>query len=135
MRTSLRIRAVRDGRDLLERDPVLRRIVEVIVREIDPDRIILFGSRARGDYKEGSDYDILVLKEGIGQRERGEIETKIRLALLDTVMPVVDVDVVVQSVERFRILQNVRFTVYHEVGQEGVVLYDKRGSEEVVDVR
>ena len=65
MRTSLRIRAVREGKDLLEKDPILRRIVEVIVREIDPERMILFGSRARGDHKEDSDYDILVLKEGV----------------------------------------------------------------------
>lgn len=27
------------------------------------DRIILFGSRARGDFKENSDWDILVVKE------------------------------------------------------------------------
>ncbi len=34
------------------KDPILKRIVEVIVKEIDPDKIILFSSRAMGDYKE-----------------------------------------------------------------------------------
>jgi len=43
-----RIGVVREGKDLLEKDPILRRIVEVIVKEIDPDMIILFGSRANG---------------------------------------------------------------------------------------
>jgi predicted nucleotidyltransferase len=30
---------------------------------IDPDRIILFGSRARGDGRPDSDFDLLVIKE------------------------------------------------------------------------
>jgi len=34
---------VGDGKELLEKDPILRRTVEVIVKETDPDRIILFG--------------------------------------------------------------------------------------------
>ena len=38
-------------------DEIVRRIVEVA----DPDKIILFGSRARGEAGEESDYDILVV--------------------------------------------------------------------------
>ena len=38
-------------------DEIVRRIVEVA----DPDKIILFGSRARGDARPDSDYDILVI--------------------------------------------------------------------------
>ena len=38
-------------------------IVERLVREYDPDRIILFGSRAAGTAREDSDIDLLVLKE------------------------------------------------------------------------
>ncbi len=53
-----------------KRAPILRRIVEVIVREIDSDRIVLFGSRARGNYTEGSDYGILVLEEDVGPEGR-----------------------------------------------------------------
>ena len=34
--------------ELLERDPTLREIVRRIVEGWHPDRIILFGSRARG---------------------------------------------------------------------------------------
>jgi len=34
-----------------------------IVEEADPDKIILFGSRAKGEAKKESDYDICVLKE------------------------------------------------------------------------
>jgi predicted nucleotidyltransferase len=40
-------------------EEIVRRIVEVA----DPDRIILFGSRARGDVHAQSDVDLLVVKD------------------------------------------------------------------------
>ncbi|MDI9583518.1 MAG: nucleotidyltransferase domain-containing protein [Acidobacteriota bacterium] len=44
-------------------DAVLDEIVRRIVEVADPDRIILFGSRARGDAREDSDYDVLVVAD------------------------------------------------------------------------
>ncbi|TWT45631.1 Nucleotidyltransferase domain protein [Phycisphaerae bacterium RAS1] len=41
----------------------LDEIVRRIVAAIDPDRIILFGSRARGTARADSDYDLLVVKD------------------------------------------------------------------------
>ena len=38
-------------------------VIERLVREYDPDRIILFGSRALGTATEDSDIDLLVVKE------------------------------------------------------------------------
>jgi len=40
-------------------DP-LEKAIEIIIRSVDPDKIILFGSRARGDHKKESYYDICV---------------------------------------------------------------------------
>ncbi len=126
MKASLRIRAVREGRDLLEKDPVLRRIVEVIVREIDPDRIILFGSRARGDYREDSDYDILVLKEGIRPEDRRPLQRRIMRALWrEDIYSLAAVDVIVQDVGRFNRLKNERYLVYYAISREGIVVYEK----------
>lgn len=42
-------------------DPALDRIVRLLQR-YEPERIILFGSRARGDADEHSDYDLIVIK-------------------------------------------------------------------------
>lgn len=47
----------------LEQDPVLREIVERLIGALNPERIYLFGSKARGDAGPDSDYDILVLVE------------------------------------------------------------------------
>jgi len=42
-------------------DPVLQLMVQRLVDAVHPDRIILFGSRARGDARPDSDYDLLVI--------------------------------------------------------------------------
>ncbi len=38
-------------------------VTQRIVKEIDPERLILFGSRARGDERPDSDVDLLVVME------------------------------------------------------------------------
>ena len=43
-------------------DDIIRRIVEVA----QPEKIILFGSAARGDMNRHSDVDLLIIKEGVG---------------------------------------------------------------------
>ena len=39
-------------------------VVEKIVKEIQPEKIILFGSYARGDFRQGSDLDLFIIKDG-----------------------------------------------------------------------
>lgn len=41
---------------------VLRQMVDIIVREADPEAIILFGSRARGEAGADSDVDLLIIE-------------------------------------------------------------------------
>ncbi len=46
---------------LEEDESVVGEVVDRLVRALRPERIYLFGSRARGDWTEDSDYDILVV--------------------------------------------------------------------------
>jgi predicted nucleotidyltransferase len=46
---------------VLDQDPVLAEIVRRLVAEFKPKWVFLFGSRARGEAGEGSDYDLLVI--------------------------------------------------------------------------
>src|SRR5262245_44687537 len=43
------------------RDPLLAEIVRRLQREFSPQRVYLFGSRARGDSGPDSDYDLMVV--------------------------------------------------------------------------
>lgn len=36
----------------------IQKLVDRIIRDIHPQKVILFGSRARGDHRENSDFDI-----------------------------------------------------------------------------
>jgi predicted nucleotidyltransferase len=47
--------------DVLEHDPALAEIVRRLVEALRPDRIYLFGSRARGEAGPDSDYDLMVI--------------------------------------------------------------------------
>jgi predicted nucleotidyltransferase len=53
-------------------DDLLLQMAQVIVQEVEPERIILFGSHARGEARPDSDVDLLVIEqEGFGkQRSR-----------------------------------------------------------------
>jgi len=98
----------------------LRHLVDLLAREVEPDRIILFGSRARGDHEEKSDYDICVLKTGVAHRRN--LAKQIYRLLYDFDTPV---DVIVETPERFEQLKDNRFMIYKEIAKHGQVIYER----------
>lgn len=73
-------------------DDVLPDLVRRIVAVAQPDRIILFGSAARGTTGPDSDLDVLVVKAGVSHRRR--LAQQIHRALFGLGVPV---DVVVMT--------------------------------------
>ena len=60
-------------------DELLDQMVQAIVEEVDPEQVILFGSRARGDAREDSDVDLVVVEaEPFGQ-DRSRYQEAVRL--------------------------------------------------------
>lgn len=98
----------------------LGEVVERIVQGIQPDRIILFGSQARGDYSGESDYDLCVIKAGVKHRRR--LAQQIYRLLYGTG---VAVDVIVETPESFDELKNDPFLIYREIVNDGKILYEK----------
>jgi predicted nucleotidyltransferase len=82
-------------------EPMIREIVQRIVEAVAPEKIILFGSAARGDMGPDSDIDLLVVKAGSRGRETARI---IRRNLIG-VAPGLPKDVIVvtpEDIERHR---------------------------------
>ncbi len=94
-----------DGYDIRTRTGrVKRRVLAEVVRRIveaaQPDKIILFGSAARGRLGPNSDLDLLVIKSGKFNRDR--LTTAVYRALRG-VRAAVDVVIVTpEEVERYR---------------------------------
>lgn len=98
----------------------LKEIIKRVVEEIDPNKIILFGSRAKGENKERSDYDICVLKGGV--KHRRKIAQKIYRKLFGIGA---SVDVIVETPEKFDELKNKWFLVYSKIAKFGRIVYEK----------
>ena len=60
-------------------DALLDRMVRAIVAEVDPEQVILFGSRARGDARADSDVDLIVVEAEPFGPERNRHREMVRL--------------------------------------------------------
>jgi len=98
----------------------IRLMVDRIVKRFDPDKIILFGSYARGNSGFDSDVDLLIVMPVSGSKRKTQVE--IRKALRD--VPVAK-DVIVSTPVEFAWRKNVVGTIEYPATREGRVLYDK----------
>ncbi|MCY3869909.1 MAG: nucleotidyltransferase domain-containing protein [Gemmatimonadetes bacterium] len=95
-------------------DNIVRRIVEVA----DPQRIILFGSAARGDMNRHSDFDLLIVKEGV---DTLDLMRQIRRNLYGVGAAVDAFVVTPQAVERYK---DSHALVIKPALREGKVVYE-----------
>jgi len=100
---------------------VLAEIVQSVVEAAQPDKIILFGSAARGEMGPNSDIDLLVIKSGkfnhwrllttIYRRLRGDLAA---------------VDVVLATPEDIELYGDSPYLVFYPALREGRVVYGAR---------
>jgi predicted nucleotidyltransferase len=93
-------------------------IVQRVVSGFDPDRIILFGSQARGDARPDSDVDILVVLPSCENRKAATVSIMKTLADL----PVAK-DIFVTTPEELNTRGRLASTVLYPAVHEGKVLY------------
>lgn len=97
---------------------ILDLLVQRVVEVVQPEKIILFGSAARGEMDRHSDVDLLIVKSGVHRRETARlIRAKLRGAGAA-------VDVVVVTPDDIRRYRDSHALVIKPALQEGRVVYE-----------
>ena len=105
-------------------EALLHQMVETIVREVSPERIILFGSRARGDARADSDVDLLVVETEpfSPQRSRRKEAARLYMALRGLA---ISKDILLYSRDEFERWKNSLNHVVGRAHREGRVLHGR----------
>src|SRR3989441_4085793 len=99
----------------------LHRMVEILIREYEPEKLILFGSAAQGELHEWSDLDLVVIKR-TDKPLLERIEEVLRL-----VRPKVGLDVLVYTPEEMEgLVADRRVFVLDEILYKEAGAYERR---------
>ncbi|MEW6718177.1 MAG: nucleotidyltransferase domain-containing protein [Chloroflexota bacterium] len=110
---------------LASRDTINDKLASVILRVIkvaQPERIILFGSAARGELGPNSDFDLLVVKSGVHRRHLAQ---KIYQNMIGIAYPVDIIVVTPEDIERYR---HAAGLVLEPALREGIVVYEREAT-------
>ena len=109
----------------MSREEILRLIKDIIFEVakkygVEIDRVILFGSRARGDFREDSDWDILVItKNKLDKTTKLSFISKVIESLLDYD---IDSEIIVVSSKYYNRFKHVYGDISGIATFEGVML-------------
>lgn len=98
---------------------VLDQIIDKILQVITPDKIILFGSQARGDAKKDSDYDILIIKDSIEDQR-----TTLRNLYRQMIGLEVGIDIILKTSKDVEKSKSMFVSVTKEALNEGIIIYE-----------
>jgi uncharacterized protein len=99
-------------------DTKLKEIIDRILEVITPDKIILFGSRARGTVPNNSDYDLMIVKSGIDNELK--LEQKIYRNFIGLG---IGVDIIVTTPEKLEKYKDTVGYIYKQVFNEGITVH------------
>lgn len=97
----------------------LKELKDIIKRTLG-DRLVkmvLFGSRARGDYDEESDIDVAIIIEGLSREEKHNILDKVAEVELEYLLPL---SVLIFSEDDFEKLKSRERRIALDIEREGI---------------
>ena len=100
---------------------MLPAIVDQVVAQVHPVRVIVFGSVARGDERSDSDVDLLVVLDHVDPKQRAHVMAQIRRAITAPA----SVDVLVTDVAEFERRKSVNGSFLYWPAREGEVIYER----------
>lgn len=95
-------------------------LVDKIVREFNPNKIILFGSYARGTATADSDVDLLIIMPIQGSKREKRIEIRVAVSEIP-----LSKDIFVETPEEFDRYKDIIGTIAHPAFKEGKILYER----------
>ncbi len=100
------------------KEETLAEIINRIVEVADPERIIMFGSAARGEMGPNSDVDLLVIKGGEYNQNKITREIYINMIGIDQ-----SVDVILVTPEQVEKYKDVNYLIIAPAIREGKEIY------------
>jgi|GEM_PF-333449 len=105
-------------------DRLLKDIVKVVVQAASPEKVILFGSRGRGDHHRESDVDLLIVQSEPFSGKRSRRKEMARLWRLLAPFPV-SIDILLFSHGEVEFWRDSLNNVVAHALREGRVLYER----------
>ncbi|NLO05014.1 MAG: nucleotidyltransferase domain-containing protein [candidate division WS1 bacterium] len=99
----------------------VREVIRKIVEGYDPEKIIIFGSYARGDARPDSDLDVLVVKD----TEERWIDRVVEVSLLCTPR-VIPMDILVKTPDEVQHMLDRRSLFMHTIMNDGVIAHERK---------
>lgn len=99
----------------------IRNFIEKIKDKFEPELILLFGSRARGNALKSSDYDIIVVSR---EFEKMDFRERI-IKVYELVTEPLNVDVLCYTPEEFKEKKK-QITMIKKAAEEGIILFMKQ---------
>jgi predicted nucleotidyltransferase len=98
---------------------IIDQIINKVLQVVTPDKIILFGSQSRGDAKEDSDYDILIIKDSIEDHR-----TMLRNLYKQMIGIEAGVDIILKTSDDLEKSKQRFVSVTKEALNEGIIIYE-----------
>lgn len=105
----------------MENQEKIKHIVDTIAQNVQPEKIILFGSHARDDASENSDIDLLIVKESALPRYKRS--RSVRKYIRGAKIPIDLIDYTPDEIEKYK---NIKSAFITQVMNQGQILYDRK---------
>ncbi len=109
-------------------DDIEAEILREVRRASSPLKVVLFGSRARGDYNEESDYDVLVVLSDEAELKSERAKLKLAVGKIPA-----RVQLLVKRESEWASMAGVTVGLWRNIKEEGVVLYENASAKQVVN--
>ena len=120
---------IESNNNIINVDLFLNKIIQNL-QIVEPSKIILFGSYAKGHFDEESDIDLVVILNTEMIPETYDKKLEIKVKVRDSIYELsrqMAVDLVVYTKAEFKLLEDLRTSFYNEIIDTGKVIYEKAG--------